>query len=78
MIECGTLIYNQAGEFDLETTGVKKVKARTQTEAGQYMATLTGIPSNSTRYARGYLVYQITGESSVTAVYGDIVNGTLE
>lgn len=78
MIECGTLIYNQAGEFDLETTGVKKVKARTQTEAGQYMATLTGIPSNSTRYARGYLVYQITGESSVMAVYGDIVNGTLE
>ena len=79
MIECGTLIYNQAGEFDLETTGVKKVKARTQTEAGQYMATLTGIPSNSTRYARGYLVYKTTGETSseVTVSYGDIVSGTM-
>lgn len=77
MIECGTLISWTEGDFTVNTAGVTKVKARSQTEAGQYMASLTNVGLGATRYARGYLVYE-DGKGSVITVYGRIVSGTME
>ena len=76
MVECGTLIYDKNEAFDINTTGVRKIQARTQTPAGQYMASLTNVAMGNTRYARGYLVYKGI-DGTMATVYGDIVSGTL-
>ena len=77
LIECGTLISKTAGDFTIETEGVTKVKARTQTAAGQYMASLTNVTSGAVRYARGYLIYK-GPDGSITTIYGNTVSGTME
>ena len=77
LIECGTLISKTEGEITTETAGVTKVKARTQTAAGQYMASLTNVTSGAVRYARGYLIYK-GPDGSITTIYGNTVSGTME
>lgn len=77
LIECGTLISKTEGEITTETAGVTKVKARTQTAAGQYMASLTNVTRGAVRYARGYLIYK-GPDGSITTIYGNTVSGTME